>query len=229
MKYVIAMLVGMIIGAALFVVLFFYNPFVGNPSVSPLAVSELDLVDLTYSKVPGESIVFTNNGESHVKPYPNKMRELWEPAIQRTRGLVTILTDSRGEPAGLGVKFSSDSESSELIKARVLVNSVWQVYLPKRGTLFVDQTENYWSYLHDIVIPARLSSGNNWRGSWHRIMSEGPNALGTARVTGGIGYLAGGESEAVESITAKAYSALTGPVGMTGNLTFAFPHRNEPQ
>ncbi|MFQ5549506.1 MAG: hypothetical protein ACE5FV_14535 [Woeseia sp.] len=229
MKYVISLLVGMLIGVALLIAVLFYNPFVGNPSVSPLAVSELDLVDLTYSRVPGESIMFTNNGESHVKPYPNRVRELWEPAVKRTRALVTILTDSRGEPAGLGVKFSSDSEDSELINAKVLVDSVWHVYLPERGTLFVDQTENYWSYLHDIVIPARLSSGDNWRGSWHRIMSEGPNALGTARVTGGIGDLAGGEAEAVESVTAKAYSALTGPVGMNGNLTIAFPHRHDLQ
>lgn len=227
MKYLISLLVGMAIGIALFVLVLYYNPFVGNPSVSPLAVSELDLVDLSYSLVPSESIVYTNDGESHVMPHPAKVLQLWEPTVKQTRGLVTILTDSRGQPAGLGVKFSSDSEQSELINARVLVDSVWHIYLAQRGTFFVDQTENFWPYLHDIVVPARLSSGDNWRGTWHRVMSAGPGALGTARVTGSTGHLSGGEAEAVESVTARAYSAISGPVAMTGNLTIAFPH-DEP-
>ena len=217
----------MFIGAALFVLGLYYNPFVGNPSVSPLAVSDFDLIDLSFSLVASESIVFTNDGGSHVKPHPAKVQQLWEPTVNKTRGFVTILADSRGEPAGIGVKFSSDSEETALIDGEALVHSVWHIYLPERGTFFVDQTENFWPYLHDIVIPARLSSGDNWRGSWHGIMSTGPGALGTARVTGNTGVLTGIEGEAVESISARAYSAITGPVGMTGNLTIALPHKDQ--
>lgn len=227
MKYVISLIVGMVVGVALFVLGLYYNPFVGNPSVSPLAISDLELVELSYSLVPRESIVFTNDGESDVAPHPTKVLELWEPTVKKTRGFVTTLTDSRGEPVGLGVKFSSDSEQSALLDAEVLVNSVWHIYLPERGTLFVDQTENYWSYLHDIVIPSKMSSGDNWRGSWYGIMSSGPGALGTARVTGSTGDMMDVESEAVESVTARAYSATSGPVGMTGNLSIALPRKEE--
>lgn len=227
MKYLISLFVGMVTGVALFGLALYYNPFVGNPSVSPLAISDLDLLDLSYSLVPTDAIVFTNDGESHVDPHPAKVLELWEPTVKKTRGFVTTLTDSRGVPVGLGVKISSDSERSALMDAEVLVDSVWHIYLPERGTLFVDQTENFWSYLHDIVVPARLSSGDNWRGSWHGIMSTGPGALGTARVTGSTGDLTDTEAEAVESITARAYSAIAGPVGMTGNLTIALPYKEE--
>ena len=227
MKYAISLVIGMIVGLTLFVLGLYFNPFVGNPSVSPLAVSDLDLVDLSYSLVASDSIVFTNDGESHIKPHPAKVLQLWEPTVNRTRGFVTVLTDSRGEPAGLGVKFSSDSEDTALIEGVVLVNSVWHIYLPEHGTFLVDQTENFWPYLHDIVIPARLSSGDNWRGSWHGIMSVGPGALGTARVTANTGPFAGTEAEAVESITARAYSANTGPVGMSGSLTIALPRQEE--
>lgn len=224
MKYLISLFIGLVIGVALFVVGLYYNPFVGNPSVSPLAISDLDLVDMSYSLVPSESIMFTNDGDSPVDPYPAKVLELWEPTVKHTRGFVTTLTDSRGEAVGIGVKFSSDSEKTALLDAEVLVDSVWHVYLPGRGTLFVDQTENFWSYLHDIIVPARLSSGDNWRGSWHGIMSSGPGALGTARVTGSTGLLTDVEAEAVESVSARAYSATSGPVGMSGNLTIALPH-----
>lgn len=227
MKYLTSLSVGMFIGVALVVLGLYYNPFVGNPSVSPLAVSDLDLFDLSYSLVTSDSILFTDDGESLVKPHPAKVQKLWEPTINKTRGLVTILADSRGEPAGLGVKFSSDSEETALIDGEALVHSVWHIYLPERGTFFVDQTENFWPYLHDIVIPARLSSGDNWRGSWQGIMSTGPGAHGTARVTGNTGELKGIQAEAVESITARAYSAITGPVGMTGNLTIALPRKDQ--
>jgi len=223
MKYLITLLVGMVIGVVLFVLLLYYNPFVGNPSVSPLVVSKLDLVNFSYSLVASDSIVFTNDGESHMQPHPAKVLQLWEPAVKKTRALVTILTDSRGQPAGLGVKFSSDSEKTRLINAEVLVDSVWYIYSPEHGTFFVDQTENFWPYLRDIVVPARLSAGDSWRGSWHGIMSVGPGALGIARVTGGTGDFADTDAEAVESITVRAYSAVTGPVAMTGNLTITLP------
>ncbi len=227
MKYFVSLIVGMAVGVALFVLGLYYNPFVGNPSVSPLAISDLELVDLTYSLVPAESIVLTKDGQSHVDPHPAKVLQLWEPTVNRTRAFVTNLTDSRGEPVGLGVKFSSDSEKTALIDSEILVDSVWHIFLPERGTLFIDQTENFWSYLHDIVVPSRFNSGDNWRGSWYGIMSTGPGALGTARVTGSTGDLMGIEAEAVESISARAYSATSGPVGMTGSLTIALPRQEE--
>jgi hypothetical protein len=118
---------------------------------------------------------------------------------------------------------SSDSEQTSLINANAEVNSVWHVYLPGQGTFLIDQSENYWSYIHDIVIPARWSSGDNWKGSFHKIMTSGPGALGIARVTGGSGEFAGQSTEAVESLTASAYSALEGPVSMDGNLTIVAP------
>lgn len=225
MKYLITLLVGMVFGVAVFVLLLYYNPFVGNPSVSPLAVSELDLADFSYSLVARDSIAFTNDGESHVQPHPAKVLQLWEPAVKKTRAFVTVLTDSRGQPTGLGVKFSSDSETTRLINAEVMVDSVWHIYSPEYGTFFVDQTENLWPYLHDIVVPARFSGGDSWRSSWYRITTAGPGALGIARVTGGSGDFADTEAEAVESITASAYSAITGPVAMTGNLTIAIPRQ----
>jgi hypothetical protein len=89
--------------------------------------------------------------------------------------------------------------------------------------MFVDQIENFWSYLREIVVPARWSSGDSWRGTFFRIMTQGPGALGTARVTGGSGKFDGMSSEAVESLTARAYSALDGPVSMSGSLTMTVP------
>ncbi|HEX2140629.1 MAG TPA: hypothetical protein VHG33_13055 [Woeseiaceae bacterium] len=221
MKYAIAFFIGLLLGASLFLLALYHNPFAAAPAMSPLSVSDQRLLDFSFSAVPAESIAFTNDGESRVKPHPDQIADLWEPAIRQTNVLVAILTDGRGAPAGVGVKFSSESEETRLLTSEALVNSVWQIYLPESGTLFIDQTENLWGYFRNIVLPARWNSADSWRGAWYGVTTVGPGALGTARVTGGSGRYAGLTSEAVESWRAQAYSALRGPVAMTGHLTIA--------
>ncbi len=223
MKFLVSLLIGMLFGVALFAAGMYYNPFTGHVLVSPLAVLKDKNMDVTYTLVPGETILYTDNGESIVSTHPDRVAELWEPAIVDTRIAVVLLKGSRGNVVGLGIKFSTDSEQTALINSQALVNSAWHVYLPGQGTLLVDQIENYWPYLREIVVPARWSSGNNWKGSFFWIMTQGPGALGTARVTGGTGTFAGMTSEAVESLTARAYSAINGPVSMHGSLTIILP------
>lgn len=221
MKYLVSLLLGLIFGAGLFVAGFYFNPFVGQSVLSPLAVSDAEMSSLSYSAVVTDSIMFTNDGESISQPHPYKIAELWEPAVKDSQVLVTSLTDSRGMPAGIGIKMSSPSEKSSLFHSKILVNSVWHLYVPGRGTLGIDQTEGYWAYLRDIVIPAWRSSSDSWRGSWSRNMTVGPGALGTARVTGLGGEFDGLQSEAVESLNARAYSILQGPISMSGMLYIA--------
>jgi len=183
-----------------------------------LSVSNNEILSVGYSAVPTDSIVYTNNGESRIKPHPENIRELWEAPIRRSEVLVTIVTDSRNNPAGIGIKFSSDSEKSRLINGEALVDSAWHIHLVERGSLFVEQTENYWNYLRKIVVPAYWSTANHWKGLWNGNMTVGPGALGTAAVSGGTGEFAGLESEAVEAVSASAYSVSQGPVSMEGRL-----------
>jgi len=223
MKYLVSLVVGIVIGVLLFVMGLYYNPFTSQQSISPLAVTNERIVDLAFTAVPGDAILYTNNGESTIKTHPARVADLWEPAIVDSSVFVTTLVDSQGETVGIGIKTSTLSEDTKVLTGQALVDSAWHVYVPGQGTLLVDQSENYWSYLREIVIPARWSSGDNWKGSFHGITTSGPGALGTARVSGGSGIFAGLNSEAVESLTAKAYSAVDGPVSMAGSLTITLP------
>lgn len=223
MKFLISLIVGLVTGVLMFAALIYYNPFAGKQSISPLAVGSQQLMNLNFTAVPSESLLFTNDGESTSTPYPEKAAELWESTLRNSRVQVVQLTNSRGDPAGIGVKFSSDSEATKLLNSQAFVDSAWHIYLPDRGTLFVGQRENYWAYLRDIVVSARWNSADSWRGNWNRVMTIGPNSLGTGRVAGGHGEFSGIDSEAVESLTATAYSALTGPVAMDGSLAVALP------
>ena len=218
-KYVAGLLSGILLGVFAASTLLYFNPLASRNPLSPLSVSNNEILSVGYSAVPKDSIVYTNNGESRVEPHPDKVRELWEAPIRRSEVLVTVVTDSRNNPAGIGIKFSSDSEKSRIINGEALVDSAWHIHLVERGSLFVEQTENYWNFLRKIVVPAYWSSANHWKGVWNGNMTVGPGALGTAAVTGGTGEFAGLESEAVEAVSASAYSVAQGPVSMEGRLT----------
>lgn len=218
-KYVAGLVLGIMLGALAAATLLYFNPLAARNPLSPLSVSNNEILSLGYSAVPTDSIVYTNNGETRVQPHPEKIRELWEAPIRHSEVLVTVVTDSRNDPAGIGIKFSSDSESTRIINGEALVDSAWHIHLVERGSLFVEQTENYWNFLRKIVLPAYWSSAKHWKGIWIGNMTVGPGALGTAAVYGGTGEFAGLESEAVEAITASAYSVSQGPVAIDGRLT----------
>lgn len=223
MKYLISLLVGMVVGVAAFLALLYYNPLTSKTKLSPLSVTTNELISLNYSTVASESLVYTNDGESLVAPHPTKVLQLWEQPIRKTDALATVLRDSRNQVAGVGVKFSSDSESTNILNGEALVDSVWHIYLPGRGSFFIEQKENFWGYLREVVLPAYLSSGDNWRGNWNGSVTAGPGALGTSRVVGGSGEFVALESVGVESLLAKAYSIDQGPVAITGELSIELP------
>ena len=223
MKYVIALLLGIVAGVALFALGLTYNPFVSKAVLSPLAVTDAPTVTLGYSAVAADSVMFTNDGESHMSPYPEKTQQLWEAPIRQTDAMATVLRDGRSQVAGLGIKFASVAESTRLFEGKALANSVWYVYLPGRGSFFVEQTENYWDYLRSIVLPAYRDSAGTWKGIWMGVVTAGPGALGTARVVGGSGEFDGMEMLGVESLSVRAWRVSGGPLAADGQLTIELP------
>ena len=229
MKYLVSLIVGLAVGVVLFATAIYHNPFAANQSVSPLAVGGQQLVNLSYNAVPSEGVLFTNDGESTVAPFPEDVAELWEDTVRNSNVRIVQLRNGRGEVVGLGYKFASASEDTRVLNSEALVDSAWHILIPGRGTLFVGQRENYWSYARDVVAQARWSSADNWRGAWSRVMTVGPNSLGTAVVVGGSGELVDAETEAVESMRATAYSTERGPLAMEGTLAIALPDSQTPR
>lgn len=227
MKYLIAWFLGLLVGAAIFIMGLIFNPFITNSGLSPLSVTDSELIALSFSAVPSEAIVFTNDGDSRVQPFPEKVQQLWETPIRQSSVRATVMRDARGRTAGLGIKFSSRSERTRLLQGEAMIDSAWYIYLPGRGSLFIEQSENHWEFLRDVIIPAYRSSANSWKGAWLGDLTAGPGALGTAAVTGGAGSLRGLKMEAVESLSARAYSVENGPVAAEGRLLIALPRTPE--
>jgi hypothetical protein len=223
MKYLIALVLGLLVGATVFVAGMIYNPFIAKHGLSPLSVTDSEVMTLNFSSVPSNSILFTNDGESQRKPYPEKVLQLWEAPIRQTSAMATVMRDARSQTAGIGVKLSSLSERTRLLQGEALVDSVWYIYLPGRGSLFIEQSENYWTFLREVSLPAYRSSANIWKGAWLDDLTAGPGALGTAAVTGGAGSLQGLKMQGVESLSAQAYSVNDGLISAEGRLLIEMP------
>jgi len=223
MKYLVSLVVGLAVGVVAFLALLYYNPMTSQNKLSPLSVSDNDVITFNYSAVATDALVFTNDGKSTVAPYPSKVLQLWEPTVRLTDAMATVMRDSRNQPAAIGIKFSSRSESTKILNGEAIIDSAWHIYVPGQGSLFVEQQENYWSYLREIVVPAYRSSGDNWRGNWNGTITSGPGALGTARVFGGSGEFADLDTDGVEALSAKAYSVEHGPVAVDGSLSVELP------
>ncbi|MBT8091647.1 MAG: hypothetical protein KJN77_01335 [Gammaproteobacteria bacterium] len=218
MKRIVPLVLGFLVGVALFAFGLTHNPFLAKREASPISVSDNAVTSLSFDSVAARSVFLTNNGKSRMVPNPKDAQRLWEAPVRLSQVMLTVLNDAPGQPAGLGLKFSSRSEKTRLLYGEALVDSVWYVYLPGRGSLFIDQTENYWGFINDIVIPAYKNSANSWKGSWFGDLTIAPGARGAARVTGGSGALQGSELAAVESLSVTAYSADIGPVVAEGRL-----------
>ena len=226
MKYLVSLFLGLVLGAVLFAAGLIYNPFISAPTLSPITVSDARKVVLGFSALPSDSIVHTNDGESRIEPYPEKVQEFWEEAIRQTTAMATVLRDSRGQVAGLGIKMISASEETRLLSGEVLFDSVWYVYLPERGAFFVAQNENHWDFARDVVLPAYRSSANTWKGSWLGNITSGPEALSTAHVSGSSGEFTDMEMLAVESLSMRVWRVDQGPVAADGQLTVELPNDN---
>ncbi len=174
----------------------------------------------TYAATPDDSLLYTNGGDGKIRPQPELAQQLWEPAIEQTTAFVAVLEDAQGDMAGIGIKFLSLAEDTSLLKARVATNSAWHIYGVGRGSLFVEQTENYWSYLKNVVLPAYRSSGDNWVGNWRGQLTSGPSAH--AKVYGASGIFSGLETVASESMEARAYAVDRGPVAAEGQINISF-------
>jgi hypothetical protein len=227
-RYLLALIAGFVAGVMLFATLVYFNPITATAPLSPLLVGSNEIISLTYSVAADEAIVYSNNGERRVKPNPDRVQELWEAPIRRSSARAVVMRDAAGNTTGIGFKFASDSESTRLVNGEALSNSAWHVYLPGRGTFFMEQVENYWHYIRDIVVPAYWSSADSWKGNWNSTMTAGPGPLGSGRVSGGAGEFKGLVTAGIESLNAKAFSLSRGAVAVTGQLTIEVGTESEP-
>ena len=86
--------------------------------------------------------------------------------------MATIMRDARNQPAGIGLKISSLSESTDLLRGKATIDSIWYIYTPQHGSMFIQQTENYLPFVQEVrrfypffpLTAARVRKYFEWQG-----------------------------------------------------------------
>lgn len=67
MRYLAALVIGMLVGAFGLAAAIYYNPLLASNQLSPLTVTTNEVTRLSYSAAAKDALVYTNDGESDRK------------------------------------------------------------------------------------------------------------------------------------------------------------------
>ncbi|MEM1263223.1 MAG: hypothetical protein AAGH76_12560 [Pseudomonadota bacterium] len=220
MKTVIGFLIGLAAGLALVVAAVWYNPLDRGAIDVPIDSNERTL-HLQYDSPLHGSIFYTNSGVEGLPRNPVTEKPLPFRAQRFAHVGVFVLSNRRGEPVGVGVKHLALAESTRLLPAIAPVNSVWQVVVPGAGSFFVESEENYWPFLHDVLLPAVSADDGRWRGRFEGDTTIGPKGTLEAVMTGATGLFRDRTGVAKERLQLQTFSTQAGEVASSafGTLT----------
>jgi hypothetical protein len=192
-------LLGVVLGAAAFAALVFYDPLlVAHPRVAPLVTtgSRGERLESFLIEAPGDGIAVTSGGKLALAPFPPAIALFTEPRIEKGLALLAKVRDGSGEVIGYASELELFTET-DLSRGDVVWNTDWTLVIPARGALFLHQQEHS-GELYTKVIGPTLASGEDWVGDWTVLTTVGPQPDGRGLVVGGTGEFAGARGSFVE-------------------------------
>lgn len=225
MKYIIAFLLGTSLGVASVALAIYFNPLTAENSKVGINPSPDQTLELYYGSVLADSIAYTNSGNKYLPRRPADIEELWHPTLKWAQAAVHTLMYPDKSVAGIGVKLGAWSGETRPLMGKWLMNSVWYIYLPGSGGMFIEQNENYWPFVRSVALPAFMSGEKQWEGEFATDLTTGPGPAFEGRVVGASGVLRGHRGEAREAIAVSDFSMgaqhTTGKTSVQHSLTLA--------
>lgn len=220
MKYVLSLLAGVLCGAVIVILALYYNPLVQENTRVPLAAAPGASVEVFYGTA-GDTVARTGPADGLLAAVPASAETLWEPALAWTEARLLLLRDVDGRALGFGVRFAALDSATRPLTGELLANSVWNLHLPGRGSLWVDGVDNLWPLARHVLVPAWRADDGAWQGSFDGDITVGPRPSRVAVMTGGAGVFAGTRGEARESLSVEALSLRDGRLAAEGSLLVA--------
>jgi hypothetical protein len=212
MRYVIATVLGVLVGGACAAACLYFNPLTEVRELPPK-----ESWTLSYDFPGGSTLALTHAGQLGLPHIPTDVETLWEAAITDVVLNVLVLEDDKGVPRALASRVSVPSQETDFLLRGFLVSEHWLVTVPGQGTLFVDGENNLWPFLKEAVIPVRYLR-QEWRKPVRYPVTIGPTYGHTADVTGVSGAFAGASGSAVESYELRRFNATFGIEALRGTL-----------
>ena len=204
MKYVLMVILGLLVGAAMGLAILYFNPLTSAEDSAP---GPGDL-QFSYSSPISGGLAFTHGGLSHQPTHPALIPELWENTIDQTLLSVFAVTSADGQ-VGIASRVSLPSELTAPLTRGVIVTDHWLITIPNEGSLFVDSDINLWPFFKQDLLPVRYL-GRDWGGPRDYQPTAGPGIDGAALVQGATGRFANTSGSAVGHYRTLAFNARQG-------------------
>ena len=212
MRYVIALVVGLVIGAAAALALLYFNPLTQRQVQAGATPAR----SLGYSMQSADTWLATHDRQIDLPVVPADVPLLWEDGIKGMVLGAMPLRDASGHVAAYGTRVTAPSASTEFLRAGLLVDDFWLISYPGEGSIFVHAVNNEWPLLRNTLVAVDLL-GRSYTGPEHYAPTVGPVAAG-ARVQGLNGRFAGAGGHARERVALDGYAGSF--AGLRGELLF---------
>ena len=200
MKYVLALLAGLIAGAVAAIAALYFNPLTQR-SAEPGGSPDWSL---QFGLAPAATWIATHDEKLSLPVVPSEAPLLWEPGIKGSLLTALPLHDASGRLAAFGTRVTVPSAATEFLRAGLLVDDYWLISIPGQGTLFMHAVSNEWPLLRDTMVRVDLLR-RDWKGPGAYAPTVGPGAEG-ASIMGLSGAFAGSRGQGRERLALDNYS-----------------------
>jgi len=212
MKYVLALILGLIAGAAVAIAALYFNPLTQG-SAEPAGSPDWSL---QFGLAPAATWIATHDEKLGLPAVPADVPLLWENGIKGSLLTALPLHDASGRLAAFGTRITVPSAATEFLHSGLLVDDYWLISIPGQGTLFMHAVNNQWPLVRDTLVRVDLLR-RDWHGPGSYAPTVGPGADG-ASITGLSGNLAGRtghgrERSALDNYTGS-FAALSGELNL---------------
>jgi hypothetical protein len=214
MKYVLCLLFGLVVGAALAVTALFFNPLTRGDA-EPKGAADWSL---NYALAPAATWIATHDERLDLPRVPDDVPLLWESGIKGSLLAAMPLHDASGRFAAFGTRISVPSAATEFLRSGLLVDDFWLISFPGQGSIFVHALSNEWPLLRDTLVSVDWL-GQNWQGPGAYAPTVGPGADG-ARLSGMSGSFAGKTGHGRERLGLDEYAGKL--TALSGELVLDF-------
>ena len=210
MKYVLSLVTGLLLGAAVALTGLYFNPLTQTQS-GPFRNPEWRL---DYGVGGSNTWLLTHDRKLDMPVVPAGAPLLFEDGIKGTLLTAMPLTPESGSDQALATRISVPSSDTEFLRTGLLVEDHWLISVPGQGTVYVNALNNQWPLLRDTVVRVDwLRRDFLAPGSYEP--TRGPAAAG-AEVAGLTGTYAGARGYAHEQLSLDSYNGSL--VGLTGRI-----------
>lgn len=199
MKYAIAAVLGLLIGAVAAGAALYYNPLTDKGASAPDAGWTFD-----YGYPDDGFLLATHRGLKGVPLAPEGVARTWENTIDASLLNVLALRGRADAPPALATRLAAPSRRTDLLRNGAIVSDFWLVTVPGQGSFFVHSEDNLWPFLKQTWLPVLL--GRPWRGPASYAPTVGP-AGRRAAVYGATGRFAAARGTAAETYRVEDFGA----------------------